>query len=309
MSSINKNIPSKTCKPNQKLPWFTNSLKRLIRKKQKLYNKARESGNWDEYKRHQKFCKREIKQAEWSYINSIINDGIDNKNNKSFWKYIKSKKQDNIGIAPLKLNNKLVCDSKLKANILINQFKSIFTPRTKDKLPQLTPNCHKPLPPLIITTNGVKKLLDNLNVAKATGPDNLPTVVLKTCSDELAAGLSTIFACSLISGQLPVDWRNANVASIHKKGDVNLAENYRPVSLTSQISKLLEHIICKHLLDHLDRNHILTNLNHGFRKGFSCETQLIVTMDDLLYTFIPQYSLKDEKHLSGKPVNILKIVL
>ncbi len=81
------------------------------------------------------------------------------------------------------------------------------------------------------------------------------------------------------------DWRNANIASIHKKGDVHLAENYRPVSLTSQISKLLEHIICKHLLDHLDRNNILTQLNHGFRKGFSCETQLIVTMDDLLKNF------------------------
>ena len=63
---------------------------------------------------------------------------------------------------------------------------------------------------------------------------------------------------------------------------MHLAENYRPVSLTSVTSKLLEHIICKHLLDHLDRNNILTSLNHGFRKGFSCETQLMVTMDDLL---------------------------
>ena len=61
-----------------------------------------------------------------------------------------------------------------------------------------------------------------------------------------------------------------------------MVENYRPVSLTSVSCKLLEHIICKHLLDHLEKNKILTNLNHGFRAGYSCETQLLTTMHDLL---------------------------
>lgn len=46
--------------------------------------------------------------------------------------------------------------------------------------------------------------------------------------------------------------------------------------------KILEHIICKHLLDHLERHNILTSLNHGFRSGFSCETQLLVTLNDFL---------------------------
>ena len=68
-----------------------------------------------------------------------------------------------------------------------------------------------------------------------------------------------------------------------KKGDVHLAENYRPVSLTSVSCKLLEHVICKHLLNHLERNNILTNLNHGFRSGYSCETQLLVTLNELLH--------------------------
>ena len=69
----------------------------------------------------------------------------------------------------------------------------------------------------------------------------------------------------LISSKLPSDWLNANVAPIFKKGDVHLPENYRPVSLTCVSCKLLEHIICKHILDHLERNKILTSLNHGFR--------------------------------------------
>jgi hypothetical protein len=57
---------------------------------------------------------------------------------------------------------------------------------------------------------------------------------------------------------------------------------YRPVSLTSVTCKILEHIICRHLLKHLEKNKILTNLNHGFRSGYSCETQLITSINDFL---------------------------
>ena len=49
--------------------------------------------------------------------------------------------------------------------------------------------------------------------------------------------------------------------------------------------KLLEHIICRHLLNHLDKHNILTSLNHGFRAGYSCETQLVITAHDLLEAF------------------------
>ena len=83
-------------------------------------------------------------------------------------------------------------------------------------------------------------------------------------------------------GELPKDWRDANISSIFKKGDKHLPENYRPVSLTSVTCKILEHIICRHLLNHLEQNHILTNLNHGFRTGYSCETQLVTTLNDFL---------------------------
>jgi hypothetical protein len=94
--------------------------------------------------------------------------------------------------------------------------------------------------------------------------------------------MAKIFQKSIDCGELPDDWLNANVAPVYKKGDVHKAENYRPVSLTSVTCKLLEHIICKHILTHLENYNILTSLNHGFRSGYSCETQLIVTLNDLL---------------------------
>ena len=72
-----------------------------------------------------------------------------------------------------------------------------------------------------------------------------------------------------------------NISTVFKKGDRHLAENYRPVSLTSVLSKVLEHIVYRHILEHFEKHNILTSLNHGFRSGYSCETQLAVTIDDL----------------------------
>jgi hypothetical protein len=62
-----------------------------------------------------------MRKAEWDYINSTINEGLQSNNSKPFWKYIKSKKQDNIGISPLKQGIQLVTNSKEKAEILINK--------------------------------------------------------------------------------------------------------------------------------------------------------------------------------------------
>jgi hypothetical protein len=55
----------------------------------------------------------------------------------------------------------------------------------------------------------------------------------------------------------------------------HLPENYRPVSLSSVTCKILEHIICRHLLKHLEKNKILAHLNHGFRSGYSCGACLL----------------------------------
>ena len=82
-----------------------------------------------------------------------------------------------------------------------------------------------------------------------------------------------------------IDWKKANISCVFKKGDKHLASNYRPVSISSVCCKLLEHIVCRHLINHFDKYGILTNLNHGFRAGFSCETQLLTTLNDLLISY------------------------
>ena len=110
-------------------------------------------------------------------------------------------------------------------------------------------------------------------------------MVLKECANEITPAITSIFQASLDTGKLPTDWTNANISPIYKKGDKHAAENYRPVSLTSVTCKLLEHIICSHILKHTDRHRILSPLNHGFRAGHSCETQLLTTLEDFTKNF------------------------
>ena len=86
---ISQFIPSKFTKKRSTLPWFNKNLERLVKKKSKLHKKAKASGDWDSYKQHQKFCKKEFQKAENDYVNQIINKGLEENNSKPFWKYIK----------------------------------------------------------------------------------------------------------------------------------------------------------------------------------------------------------------------------
>ena len=79
---------------------------------------------------------------------------------------------------------------------------------------------------------------------------------------------------------LPADWKEANVVPLFKKGDRSIASNYRPVSLTCICSKLLEHIVYSHIYAHLNKYNILCDQQHGFHQGRSCETQLLLTVND-----------------------------
>ena len=126
-------------------------------------------------------------------------------------------------------------------------------------------------------------MLSKVNPSKSSGPNNIPNRILKECAVQLAPILQKIFQVSIDTGDLPKDWRDANISSIFKKGDKqlkHLPENYRPVSLTSVPCKLLEHIICRHLMKHLETNKILTNLNHGFRSPIIRLLMRITTTDN-----------------------------
>lgn len=140
-----------------------------------------------------------------------------------------------------------------------------------------------------IDPNGVLKLLQNLKVDKAAGPDLLKPIVLKELRHEILDIVSLIFQKSLNTGQVPSDWTKANVSPQFKKGDTSDPANYRPISLTCVLCKLLEHIIASSLSTHFTKHNILYELQHGFREKRSCETQLIELVDDIAKTLAEGY--------------------
>jgi hypothetical protein len=132
-----------------------------------------------------------------------------------------------------------------------------------------------------ITQNGVLKLLSNLSIHKAAGPDEIPTRLLKELAPYLAETFTTFSQASINQGTIPPDWKEAFIVPIFKKGDKSRAFNYHPVSLTVVTCKILEHIICSSVAKHLETHGILNDAQHGFRKNRSWDSQLILTIQDL----------------------------
>ena len=98
------------------------------------------------------------------------------------------------------------------------------------------------MPEVIFTINTIQKLLENMKPGKAAGPDSILTWILKICAVQIALILQIMFTQTFNSGALPSDWLTANIIPIYKRGDKSLPVNYRSISLTSIICKIMEHI-------------------------------------------------------------------
>lgn len=125
----------------------------------------------------------------------------------------------------------------------------------------------------------VREQLMNLNVNKSVGVDKVHPHVLKECSDSLSRPLSLIFKKSFYSGVIPDEWLVANITPLFKKGNKLEPTNYRPVSLTSIVCKIMEKIIRAVMMDHLTDNNLLAKEQHGFVNGKSCCSNLLEALD------------------------------
>ena len=117
--------------------------------------------------------------------------------------------------------------------------------------------------------------------ANAWRADNIPGRLLKEEAIELSPIFTLLFNSTLHQGKIPSPWKQAHVAPVHKKNSRHDPANYRPISLTSVTCKIIEHFIYSQVINHLDSNGILTDKQFGFRKRHSCETQLLITVQDL----------------------------
>ena len=144
--------------------------------------------------------------------------------------------------------------------------------------------CHPPpLKTFEISSLIVSNAIDKLPPKSAPGPDGLPNILLKQLKQELIPKLTIIFKTSIKTGMIPKQFLSAFVKPIKKvKKPRSDPASYRPVSLTSGLSKIMEHCIKPQVQKHLEDGNILSDAQHGFRPGRSCISQLLQHYSDVL---------------------------
>ena len=122
----------------------------------------------------------------------------------------------------------------------------------------------------------VMEVLGGIRTRTACGPDGITSVMLKKCAPSISKPLSTIFNSSLATGRLPSSWKYSNVVPIFKSGDPEIVDNYRPISLLSLVSKILERIVHNHLLSHILKHNLISDRQFGFRPGSSTQEAILL---------------------------------
>ena len=159
-----------------------------------------------------------------------------------------------------------VSDDLGMADILNKFFSSVFTDENVASMPvpDQAFQGDVPLQTAHICPEAVKAKISKLKPCSAPWPDKISSKVLLELNDELALPLCIIFNKSLNEGSVPQDWKLANVSPIFKKGNKDSPGNYRPISLTCIICKLMESILRDHIMSHLDLHILLCQSQHGF---------------------------------------------
>jgi len=207
-------------------------------------------------------------------------------NPKLFWKFINNKRKVYEHIGDLDTEDSdgnvlTACTDSEKAEVLGNFFKSVFI-REPDSVP---PNlqyrsCQSPFTDPSFCKEIIFKKLNNLKTAKSPGPDNIHPRTLYELRHELTLPLQILFETSYKLNQLPSDWKLGHITAIFKKGKKCDPSNYRPISLTSIICKVMESIIRDHIINFFLHNDYFSKYQYGFIKGRSTALQLLCIMDE-----------------------------
>ena len=282
-SVVENCIPvTKIGRENAKKKWFNNDCKNAKEKRDKCWKKYRRRKSlaaWQEYKSVRNEYLNTRREAERCYEKDIAKKAKENP--KLFYSFIRGKLSVKEQVIKLERSDGSITDSDEQICEELNkEFQSVFVnellpPPHMERLNGLT----QKLNDITITVTEVSNVLRDLHPHKAIGPDDISPYVLKQCAGTLALPLHMIFNRSLTTGELPLHWKQANVVPIFKKGRRDVALNYRPVSLTSVVCKVMEKIVRKYVTLHLEGLGFLSDKQHGFREGRSTVTNLLEFYD------------------------------
>lgn len=265
------------------LDWDTvKTIKKKHRSWQR-YIETKDEKKYREYTQLRNKTRKLVRKAKKNMEREIANDV--KKNPKRFWKYVNSKRKVKTGISELKYEDgdgtHTSSTDQEKAETLSNFFKSVFTIEPPGDIPFVD---NKPVSHVFmnnpITEEEVMNILDRIDTSKAMGPDGVHPKVIKEARDVLCKPITMLFNKSLSSGVVPNTWKTGNITALFKKGEKSDPGNYRPVSLTSVLCKLMEKVIRARIVDHMKQNTMFSKQQFGFMSGRSTVLQLLKVIEE-----------------------------
>ena len=265
-------------------PWFTpeirHSLKQLrtLRRKYKFHPSQNNLAIIDSL---EATIQEMISTAKLHYETSLISNFATANSNK-IYKYLKSTTKSNCMPPTVDFDSSTASTDFDKANLFNHYFYSVFHSPSKlpdiDELPTISDSLHA----INITITNVYEALISLNIDKSTGIDDISPRVLQSCAEALCEPLHHLFSLSLRYAIVPSSWKIHKVVPIFKAGDVNSVRNYRPISLLSNTSKVLERLIFNKMIDHVTKS--ISPLQFGFTKNCSTLQQMLIFINQVINT-------------------------
>ena len=141
-------------------------------------------------------------------------------------------------------------------------------------------------------SDDIAKIIQMLDPNKAHGHNMISIRMLKICGNSIYKSLQLIFPSCIENAKFPSEWKKANVVSVHKKGNKQTLENYRPVSLLPICGKIFERLIYNSLFEFFIANELIYSNQSGFKPGDSCINQLLSITHEIYKSFDDGYEVR-----------------
>ena len=281
---VNDNVPQVRWRRRRMKTWLSEATLHLVRLKRLCYRKLKKlfSPIRQAQYNHLRNKVRAATRFDFrTYVNSVTEDLYHKQ--KVFWSWINRIRACCNPIPPINHKDQVVTSDPTKANLFNQYFVSVFTKEDLSSLPEgprYPTSDSFTFDHLSVSPSDVFSELSVLDTDKACGPDGICPRLLKEGATELATPLATLYNKSLSDGFLPLDWVSANITPVFKKGNKHLVSNYRPISLTCIIVKVLERIIFNKFYTLLESHQVLNDAQFGFRTKRSTTSLLLSAVDD-----------------------------
>jgi hypothetical protein len=273
---VNICIPKKLVRGNKAHPWITRNIINLINKRNRLFKAWRSNPSCNDT-HHKYLCvkkklRQSIKSAHEQYMWLL---GRGRGGQQRLWKYLHAQNGDNKHVTISNNDNPTsVADQFADSfcnNYSYDNSNNLFPRKYRDNDANLSN--------IYISPYVVLEMLQSIRTSAAAGPDDIPSRLLHDCAASLSPSLSALYNLSLSLGLVPTEWKAANVIPVFKSGKRCDVSNYRPISITSSVCKVLEKIINKTMLEFLKHTNQIPIDQHGFLPKRSCNTMLLYIID------------------------------